>query len=180
MGSSFSPDFAGEAVPTLDEVLKLAKGKIKVNIELKYYGQDRKLVERTIADVVQNGMEAEVLIMSLDYAGTQEAKRLAPDIPVGFLASALTVGDLTNLNVDFLAVSAGIASTELIENAHANGKQLFVWTLNDPAQISQFIGRGVDSIITDRPEVVHQVLEERAALSDVERLMLTYSHWLAE
>ena len=180
VGTPFSPEFAGEKIPTLGEVLDVAKGKIKVNVELKYYGEDQMLAERVIDTVREKGMEAEVLIMSLEYAGTQEVKQLAPEIEVGFLASLATLGDLTELNVDFLAVSSSIASTTLIERSHDAGKELFVWTLNETEDMSEFIDRGVDSIITDYPVRVKDVLAERAQMSNTERLLLSFSHVLAE
>ena len=54
IGSSFGPEFVGEPVPTLEEVLMRAKGRAKVVIELKYYGHDQQLEERVAAGGLQN------------------------------------------------------------------------------------------------------------------------------
>ena len=48
VGSWFSPEFSGERVPRLQQVLSLCKDKVRVNIELKYYGHDKRLEERVV------------------------------------------------------------------------------------------------------------------------------------
>ncbi len=53
IGSRFGPEFKDERVPTLGEVLDECKGKIRVNIELKYYGHDQQLEQRVV-DVVES------------------------------------------------------------------------------------------------------------------------------
>ena len=45
--------------------------------------------------------------------------------------------------------------------------KVYVWTINDPVQMSFMLSRGVDGIITDRPDVARQVLEFREQLSSV-------------
>ncbi|HSH02227.1 MAG TPA: glycerophosphodiester phosphodiesterase family protein [Anaerolineae bacterium] len=178
VGSRFDEAFRGEGVPTLAQLLDEAHGHVKVAIELKYYGRDEDLAGRVVNLIREKGMEDDVIIMSLNYAATQEIKQLAPDITVGFLASAITIGELTTLNVDFLAVSAAIATPSLLDSAHNNNMPLFVWTLNEKEDISPFISMGVDSIITDYPNRVREIKEERAAMNDAERLLLDFSYLL--
>ena len=48
----------------------------------------------------------------------------------------------------------------------------YVWTVNDAPTMSTMIGRGVDSLITDKPALARSVLEQRAQLSAPERLLL--------
>ena len=55
---------------------------------------------------------------------------------------------------------------------------MFVWTVNDPINMSRMIGRGVDGVITDDPALLNQVMERRAALSSPERLLLETAFWL--
>src|SRR5689334_22417812 len=52
VGKWFSTAFAGERVPTLIEVINLSRGKIRLNIELKFFGPDRRLA-RAVADIVR-------------------------------------------------------------------------------------------------------------------------------
>ncbi len=171
IGSWFGSEFTGERVPTLAEVLEICKGKVKVNIELKYYGHDQRLEERVIELVEDRAMASDVVIMSLKLAGVEKVQALRPEWTVGLL-SAVVLGDLTKVEVDFLAVSSSLATQNFIRAAQKAGKEVYVWTVNDVVGFSTFLSRGVDSLITDEPALARQVMVERAELSSVERLLV--------
>jgi len=171
IGSWYDPSFSGERVPTLQKVLETARGKAKVVIELKYYGHDRKL-EQGVVDIVEAaGMVNETAIMSLNYDAVRKIRVLRPDWKIGLL-SATAIGDLSNLDTDFLAVATGMVSAGFVRRAHEAGKQVFAWTVNDPVSMSSMMSLGVDGIITDEPEMARKVLADRAELSSVERLLI--------
>lgn len=171
IGSWFDPAFSSERAPTLKQVLELARGRAKVVIELKYYGHDEQLEQRVIDIIEQTDMADEIAIMSLKYAGIQKVRALRPQWKIGLL-SATAIGDLSRLDTDFLAVAMGMASPGFIKRAHQAGRKVFVWTVNDRISMSRMISLGVDGIITDEPELARQVLEERADMSTVERLLI--------
>ncbi|TWT61391.1 glycerophosphodiester phosphodiesterase [Rubinisphaera italica] len=175
IGSYFSADYASERVPTLDEVLKLCKGKARLNIELKYYGHTQNLEQKVVELVESNGMENHIVIMSLKMNGIRKIQKLRPDWTVGLL-TAVAAGDLTRSDVDFLAVSTKLAKRDFIHTAHRKGKAVYAWTVNDPVTMSTMIGRGVDNIITDDPEMAREVLEDRAEMSPVERVLIEFSY----
>jgi glycerophosphoryl diester phosphodiesterase len=174
IGSWFAPEFEAERVPTLEQVLELCKGKAHVDIELKYYGFDERLEERVVEIVEAAGMESEIVVMSLEYDGIQKIRGLRPDWTYGLL-TATALGDLTRVDADFLAVHASLATPGFVRRAHRRGKQVFVWTVNDPVEMWKMMNRGVDSIITDEPALARRVLTERAAMNAVERLMVELS-----
>jgi glycerophosphoryl diester phosphodiesterase len=152
IGSWFAPEFSGERLPTLEDVLLASKDRIRVNIELKHYGRARRLEEAVIEVVEKTGMESQIAIMSLKRESIQRARALRPEWTVGFL-SAAAIGNLTRIDADFLAVNSGLATRSLIRAAHRRGQEVHVWTINDPAAMSALIGRGVDNLITDFPAV---------------------------
>ncbi|MEO1981565.1 MAG: glycerophosphodiester phosphodiesterase [Fuerstiella sp.] len=171
IGSWFAPDFRDERVPTLAEVLKVCKGKIGLNIELKYYGHDDQLEQRVAEIVEEHGMAADVIAMSLKVDAVTKMKQLRPAWKVGLLLSVYA-GNLKKLNADFVAVNAGFANRSFIRAAHDSGKEVYVWTVNDSATMSTLIGRGVDGLITDKPALARLVLEHRSQMSVPERLMM--------
>jgi glycerophosphoryl diester phosphodiesterase len=177
IGSWFGKEFAGERIPTLEEVLYRCKGKARVDIELKYYGHDQKLEERVVEIVERAGMASDIVVMSLKQEGVRKVRELRPHWTVGLLL-AKAAGDPTKIDADFLAVHTGLASARFIRRAHRAGKQVFVWTVNDPINMSRMIGRGVDGIITDDPALLNRVMEERAELSSPERLLLEAAFWM--
>jgi glycerophosphoryl diester phosphodiesterase len=171
IGSWFDPKFKGERVPTLAKVLDQCKGKVGVNIELKYYGHDKQLEQRVVEIVEAHGMVPNVVIMSLKLDAVEKMKSLRPDWKVGLLMS-VSAGDLKNVDVDFLAVNAAFAKRAFIRSSHAMDREVYVWTVNDAPTMSTMIGRGVDSLITDRPALARSVLEQRAKLTAPERLLI--------
>ncbi len=171
IGSWFGPEFSAERVPTLAEVLDESRGQSGVVIELKYYGHDQQLEQRVVDIVEQAGMVNDVAIMSLKYDGIRKIRTLRPDWVIGLL-SAKAIGNLARLDVDFLAVNMGMATPRFIRRARLAGKQVFVWTVNDPVSMSRMMSLGVDGIITDEPEIARDVLADRSGLSSVERLLI--------
>ncbi len=176
IGSWFAPEFSDQRVPTLKEVLELCRGRAMVNIELKYYGHNNRLEEKVAQIVEDLKMESEVIVMSLKYEMVQKMKSLRPDWRVGLL-TATAVGDLTKLDADFLAVNSGMAKARFVRSAHRAGKDVFVWTINDALGMSVMMSRGVDSIITDDPALVHRVIAWRQDLNPAERAILSLAYW---
>ncbi len=177
IGSWFGPEFQGEPVATLEEVLLRAKGQARVVIELKYYGHDDRLAERVVAIVERTGMEDQIAVMSLERSMIEKMAALRPGYRTGLLA-ATAVGRLTEVDVDFLAVSLTLATPALVRQAHARGQDLYVWTVNDELTMAQKMLQGVDGIITDDPARAQALIQEVSTLSSVERLLLGLAFWL--
>ena len=171
IGSWFDPEFAKERTPLLRDVLLEAKGRSNVLIELKYYGHDVDLENRVAKIVEATDMTANIATMSLKYPAVEKMKTLRPDWRSGVLATA-SIGNLAKLNTDFVAVNGASLSQSLIDDVHNEGKDIYVWTINDPLDMSNMMSRGVDGIITDEPALARTVLELRAELSTPERFLL--------
>lgn len=174
VGTPFDAKFAGERLPTLDEVIDTAKGKVKLVVELKSYQAD---ASKLVADVVETLQDRDLVdgavVMSLKYDEVRQVERLAPEIVSGFVASA-TLGDISKLQADFLAVSKAQATDPFVAASHSQGKQVYVWTVDDPGEMSTMIDRGVDNIITNDPAAAVRVLQERARLGTAERILLRF------
>jgi glycerophosphoryl diester phosphodiesterase len=170
IGTSRDPRYSAERVPTLAEALAACKGRCRVIVELKSYGHDQHLEERVAAIVEHAGMESDCIFMSLDREMVQKMKALRPSWKVGLLV-AKAIGDLTELKADFLAVEARMASRSFVQRAHAAGQDVYIWTVNDPAWMVVALGRGVDGLITDKPDLARKVIERRAQMSEPQRFL---------
>jgi len=171
IGSYKGPQYSAERVPTLAEALAVCKGKARVVVELKSYGHDQKLQERVAAIVEAAGMANDCIYMSLDHTMIARMKRLRPSWRCGVLA-AKARGDLTSLHADFLAVEARMATGRFVRQTHRAGQDVYVWTVNDPAWMFAAMSHGADGLITDKPDLARQVVAQRAAMSDGQRLLL--------
>jgi glycerophosphoryl diester phosphodiesterase len=171
VGSRFDPSFAGERVPTLVEVIRLARGRIKLNIELKFYGPDRRLAGEVARLVREQDFESACLVTSFSYDALLEVKRHNPRVRTGLIV-AYALGDVSRLEVEALSVRADWLSDEVLRQAHRLGKEVHVWTVNDAGQMARLIKRGVDNIITDDPDLLIRVRDQWAGLGGAERLVL--------
>ena len=174
IGSWFSPEFAAERTPTLAQVLAETDGKAKLLIELKYYGHDEALEQRVVDVVEEMDMADQVIAMSLHLPGVQKLKALRPEWTVGLLA-ATAVGDLSRLDVDFLAVNASMATPAFIRRSQDADKPVYIWTINDALSMTGWLSKGVDGLITDEPAMARKVMAQRAQLGPTERLLLSAS-----
>ena len=173
-------DGTPERVPSLDEVIDATKGKIKLIVELKSYEADpKKLISEVLRTLENRGVLSQSVVMSLEYAEVREVKQRNPRVTAGFVTSA-ALGDLSELQTDFLAVSTSQATEALIAATHGRGRKVFVWTVDDPVSMSDVIDRGADCIITNRPAELVGVLRSRSNLSSAQRLLLRFRRFYAD
>jgi glycerophosphoryl diester phosphodiesterase len=175
IGSLFHPDFKRERVARLADFLSAAAGKIRLLIELKYYGEDDLLAGETLELVGQAGMEKEVQIMSLELKAVRQIQHLAPHITAGYVLAA-SLGNLARLDVGFLAVPTGQATSRLMREAHEKGLFVYAWTVNDVDGILDLMEIGIDGLITDDPALAFKAIRDIRQLSPMERLLLRFRH----
>lgn len=166
-------------IATLDDFLERADGRISLMIELKYYGFDPLLVGTVIERIRAYQMEDQVVLMSLNLESLNQIRQQDSGIPVGYV-SALAIGDLSRLPVDFLAINQQAANPGLVRNAHQNAIEIYPWTVNRVKDMVKMVDLGIDGLITDDPALARQVVNELNELSNIERLLLRFGTLLIE
>jgi glycerophosphoryl diester phosphodiesterase len=175
-----SPEIAADHAPAFDELLESARGRIRLNVELKYYGDHQpRLAERVVAAVRARQMADQVVIQSLHYAGLEEVRRLAPEIPIGYLFS-VNAREPKRLDVDFLSAQIGRVKGPFINAAHRRKQEVHVWTVDKPADMQRLLDLGVDNLITNRPKEALELVREYDSLSPPERALHRVRAWLTE
>lgn len=147
----FGEEFKNEKLPTLREALELAKGQIKVCIEIKVYGVE----ESVLKTVEELGMDDEVIIFSFYYPVLAKIRQYDKDIPILYLKSdadeeTIYYAEAIKAN----AIGVGTATTitkEFLEFAHAQDMEVWQWTVNEEAEMQRLIKIGIDGIITNFP-----------------------------
>lgn len=175
VGSFIGKEFAGERIPSLEEVLEACKGRIKLNIELKNIGNDSTLPEQTAALVMEYGMEEQCVITSVKLGYLERVKALNPDLRTGYILAAAYGKYYENDTIDFISIRSSFANKRLVEAVHENGKAIHVWTVNNKAELEQMRLLGVDNIITDYPVRAREILyreEATEGLLEYLRMML--------
>jgi glycerophosphoryl diester phosphodiesterase len=171
VGRWFSPAFAGTRVPTLVEAIRLCRGRIKMNIELKVFGPNRRLAREVARILREQNVESDCLVTSLNYDALLEVKRHNPRLRTGLIV-AHALGDVSRVEVDALSVRADFLSDGLLHSAHRLGREVHAWTVNDAGQMTRLMKRGVNNLITSDPDLGVRVRDEWAALTRNERLVL--------
>jgi glycerophosphoryl diester phosphodiesterase len=177
IGVMAGEEFRGERIATLDEMLAIAKGRIKLNIELKFYGHDQELARRSIDLVKARGMADEVVFQSLSYKQLQDVRRIDPSFQVGYLM-AVDAGDPGNLDVDFYSVEQGKADGRFVRTTHLAGREVAAWTVDDSLDMVRLGALGVDNLITNRPEVALRVRALQEQMSVQDRVLKAVQAWL--
>jgi glycerophosphoryl diester phosphodiesterase len=155
-GSWFDPSFAGTLVPTLEEFLDvLAVSDSKALIELKG-AWDADAADRLAGAIEARGLERSVAVASFDMrtlahvsAASSVISRLAifRALPEDVVAAARTMG----VRGIVAKEKAVIARPEVVDQLHAEGIRVVVYTLNKGAQWLEATDLGVDGIVTDDP-----------------------------
>ncbi|TVX99081.1 glycerophosphodiester phosphodiesterase [Cohnella terricola] len=151
-------NFTGR-ISSLAEVMDMARGQIKLNIEIKTHGKEQNLVDTFIRIVRENHFENECIVQSLDYEIVQQVKTAAPELQVGYIMFA-GVPDMGRIRADFVVMEEYMVKESVIASAKRYHKPIYVWTVNNTESMRRFFSMGVDGIITDNPEDAISIKEE--------------------
>lgn len=174
LGAVHGQQFAGVRVPELSKLLAAAKGKIRLNVELKPHGKQdvEELTTRVVKELQSAGLAAESRICSQSYESLQLARQLEPELTVGYIV-ATAIGDPLALAADFLMVKQGLATPRFVARARQRGMKIHAWTVNSPESVAPLIDAGIDNIITDDPALIRAEVGSIRDLNAVERLLLS-------
>ena len=153
--------FAGERIPTLEEVLAEVGAKVLVNIELKS-GQTVALVSAVVDLVRRMEMTDRVWFSSFKPYALYRARALAPEIPCGLLYGPLNLGTLLLRPFtphEALHPYKDMLTERFVRRVHRRGLRVFTWTLDDPVVARKFAAWDVDGIITNEPAEILAALE---------------------
>ena len=149
--------FSGQ-ISTLDEIIKLAKGKIKLNIEVKLHGGEKDFVNKVLKAIKDNEFEKQCVIQTLHYPLIKEFKRANPNIKVGYILYA-SRANLKNVKADFYVAEEYMLNKKLVKEARKLNKPIYVWTVNDMESLKAYYKLNVDGIITDYPEDARETIK---------------------
>jgi len=158
-GSWFHPSFSQCRIPTLNEVFQKVGNRLWVDVEIKsdwLHKEPPGLLEEKVLDVVhQYGMDDRVLFSSFNHDLLANIKHRKP--------SAIT-GVLYNFSHDFGRLPSKLAERvgaevcvcakhelthRMVEDAHAHGIAVYVYTLNSLNDAKKMLGYGVDGILSN-------------------------------
>jgi glycerophosphoryl diester phosphodiesterase len=158
-----SKEFTGLKIPTVEELLLLTKDKnIIINFEIKngivmYEGIEQKLIDL----IYKHKMERKVIFSSFNHYSMAKCNKLSKEISTGLLYMeglykpynyAKTVG-ANAIHPHFNALNE-----EVIKKTQKHRVKINVFTVNDKKQMIFFLDMKVDGIITNYPDILHELM----------------------
>jgi glycerophosphoryl diester phosphodiesterase len=160
-GSHKGSEFAGEPIPTLEEVFRLLSGKLAMNVEVK---ADTDGIEDAVAALIdQYGVNDWVIVSSFNPLILQRFAAKYPQIALGYLYDESMPYEeflqlLTNVKLQARHPHHTMIDASFVRVAKQFGYRINTWTVNEPARAIELRQFGVDVIITDTPDVILKAL----------------------
>ncbi len=139
------------ALPTLEDVLRQFAGRAFLDIELKVAG----LEQQTIAALREYPPQKGYVVSSFLPEVLAAVRGLDLAIPLGFLCDSRDqLRGWRETPAEWVIPHFKLADRELIDQVHAAGKKITVWTVNRAARMREFAEWSVDAIISDETELM--------------------------
>lgn len=173
-GSWFDPAYANARIPTLEETLQFVDKRAKLNIEIKPTKHGSDTLEQDVAELITRYQYTDACyVTSFSYGSLKKVKKANPEIRTGYLMS-VAYGQFYSLKyADAFSLNKVFVTSQVVNAAHQQGKQIFAWTVNSMSEVRSLCNLHVDSIITDDPVMVQNVIS-RDSTGETLRSVLDY------
>ena len=154
-GSWFGSEFAGERIPTIEEVLEFAKKHdVVFYLEMKPSGSWGG--EHALISALRESREiARTVVISFDAAILAAVRKIEPTLMTGLLFEGHIPNPLDKaieIGARQLAVRGDLVTPRLLKEARGHDLQVVCWTVNHPGHMRLLVQAGVDGIISDYPD----------------------------
>ena len=154
-GSWFAPEFAGERIPTLVQVLEFSR-ETNVVLYLEIKSDASSGPHHGLVNALRAAKRVDdVVVISFNPANIENLLHLEPGLMTGLLFDRPfrdAVEQAGSLGARQLLPRGDRLTPELVEQAHSAGLKLVTWTLDDPAQMRYAMAAGVDGIMSNYPD----------------------------
>lgn len=165
VGGYKSPEYEGTQIPLLQQALQLCKGKVSLNIELKYNGHESNdFVEKVLDLVKEEGMEEDCIITSFHYEFVKRVKELDASMKAGYIFAEEGQDLEAYREMDIFSVHYEILSEDMVSRIHKMGKDVHAWTVNDVGAMERCLALKIDNLITNDVLMARHVCIDRGKL----------------
>lgn len=173
-GSWFDPAYANARIPTLEETLQFVDKRAKLNIEIKPTKHGSDTLEQDVAELITRYQYTDACyVTSFSYGSLKKVKEANPEIRTGYLMSVAYRQFYSLKYADTFSLNKVFVTSQVVNAAHQQGKQIFAWTVNGMSEVRSLCNLHVDSIITDDPVMVQNVIS-RDSTGETLRSVLDY------
>lgn len=133
----------GEKIPTLEEVLKLAKGRSCIDIELKQGGRLYPDLERITLETIQAlDMMDQVFVTSFDHYSIMKMRELSEEVDLGLVLYGATPAVFPfarELRARYVSVKYIYLTPEFVSACTEHGLQVIAWTVDDEEDMKRLL-----------------------------------------
>lgn len=156
------PEYAKETIPLLSEVLETIPDDRTLVIEIKTGPEILPYMEKVISDHWKTG---NIAFIAFDFETILATKAIYPQIPCYYLSAfRLDVNSkfkqIKASSLDGVNLRHQIINKKLVKKFNRAGKDVWCWTVNDPASARKMINAGVAAITTDRPKWLSEAVNQ--------------------
>ena len=153
-GSWFGPEFAGQKIPTLAQVLAVFKSTpIQINIEIKSDIFEYPGIEALIANEIHAfHLEDRVIVSSFNHESIARFQQIMPDVKTALLFASLIVNleeYVKNFDTDAIHIPYYYGMRSIVQQAIKNGMIVRTYTVNDAVIARQMESIGIDALFSD-------------------------------
>ena len=152
-GVKFSPQFKGERIPRLTEVLQLVVNtSTLLNIEIKASSLGSGVSQAVVENLCQFGKQGEYIVSSFDLEELLDVRAHCSEVTLALLGESADILPVAERHhIPWIHAEHTVVSRELIARAHSGGIRVNVWTVDDPKTLPFWQEIGVDKVCTNRP-----------------------------
>ena len=156
-GSWFSPLFAQEQIPTLDEVLALTVGRKKLLIELKQAAGSYAGLEEKVVELIQkHTAEAHCHLISFDHKSLKTCMKFDPQVECTLVLSGsplLLIDQINEIGASAVSLNHEYVDQEMVDSLNRNGTAIVVWTIDQKLEADRILALdGKIALTTNHPE----------------------------
>jgi glycerophosphoryl diester phosphodiesterase len=152
----------GQRIPTFQEVIDLARGRVKMIPEIKQEG-----IEMELLDIIdRNDLVNRCLVSSFFTYSIRRCKEFHPQLQTAAIFSHLPI-DFRALALDVMAdalfLRKDIASSALVTECHKNGFNVCIWNEDKPEEIRKYADMEPDFMSSNFPDRLKQAVQSAPA-----------------
>lgn len=158
VGSWFAKDFAGERVPTLEQVYDLCQDSAELHLEIKHGSKIYPGIERNVVEFLRRRRAlSTTLISSFDHRALVNVRDIEPKARLGYLLGiALTprsFREMKGLKAESLNCNVRQVNPRRVAACHHLGLNVLVYTVNTQKEVDRLGTMKVDGVFTNFPEL---------------------------
>jgi glycerophosphoryl diester phosphodiesterase len=172
-GTWFKPSFAGERIPTLDEVLTAVEGRILLNVEIKSEAVVRGVVDKVASAIREHQMTELVVVSSFSPEALRQMHETAPEIRTAVLYNTRyhkgsdAVEIVTDLGASVFNIKRQRLTRKMLRRCRENDVPVGLYTVNKPRRLRRLVSKGIGAIFTDHPDRLIEILTPASAPTPV-------------